>query len=49
MKHLEKYIDHTLLKPTAGMEDVRQLCREAKEQDIDKFVVLWDLKQCHDL
>lgn len=31
MKSLEKYIDHTLLKPGAGIEDIRKLCREAKE------------------
>ena len=31
MKHLEKYIDHTLLKPGAGIADIEQLCREAKE------------------
>ena len=31
MKKLEKYIDHTLLKPNAGIADVQKLCREAKE------------------
>ena len=31
MKHLEKYIDHTLLKPAAGIADIEQLCKEAKE------------------
>lgn len=29
--NLSKYIDHTLLKPTATPDDIRQLCREAKE------------------
>lgn len=28
---LAQYIDHTLLKPTATTEDIRQLCREASE------------------
>ncbi|MCR4805187.1 MAG: deoxyribose-phosphate aldolase [Clostridia bacterium] len=31
MKKLEKYIDHTLLKPTAGIADIQKLCEEAKE------------------
>ena len=31
MKSLEKYIDHTLLKPGAGIADIQKLCREAKE------------------
>ncbi len=31
MKSLEKYIDHTLLKPSAGIADIQKLCREAKE------------------
>lgn len=30
---LNKYIDHTLLKATATIDDVKQLCREAKEHD----------------
>lgn len=29
--NLAKYIDHTILKPEATAEDVRKLCREAKE------------------
>ena len=28
--NLEKYIDHTLLKPTASEDEIRQLCEEAK-------------------
>ena len=31
MRHLEKYIDHTLLKPGAGASDIQKLCQEAKE------------------
>lgn len=31
MKALNKYIDHTLLKPTATESDIIQLCDEAKE------------------
>lgn len=31
MKGLEKYIDHTLLKPEAKVEEVLKLCAEAKE------------------
>ena len=29
MKLLNKYIDHTLLKPTATQSDIKQLCKEA--------------------
>ena len=31
MKALEKYIDHTMLKPAAGIADIEKLCSEAKE------------------
>ena len=31
MRSLQKYIDHTLLKPAAGIADIQKLCREAKE------------------
>ena len=31
--NLEKYIDHTLLKPTATEEEIRKLCDEAKTYD----------------
>ncbi len=31
MQNLASYIDHTLLKPDASAEAVRQLCREARE------------------
>ena len=30
---LEKYIDHTLLKPSATEDDIRNLCEEAKTYD----------------
>lgn len=33
MKTLNKYIDHTLLKPTASEDDIRNLCEEALEHD----------------
>ncbi|MDO4880000.1 MAG: deoxyribose-phosphate aldolase [Capnocytophaga sp.] len=29
--HLEKYIDHTLLKPTATVNEIEKLCQEAME------------------
>lgn len=32
-KPLNKYIDHTLLKPDATKEDIEKLCQEAKEYD----------------
>ena len=28
---IAKYIDHTILKPEATVEEVKKLCREAKE------------------
>ncbi|AHI52862.1 deoxyribose-phosphate aldolase [Spiroplasma culicicola] len=33
MKQLNKYIDHTLLKPTATVKEIEILCNEAKEYD----------------
>lgn len=33
MINIGKYIDHTLLKPEVSVEQMRQLCREAKEFD----------------
>ena len=30
---LEQYIDHTILKPTATVSDIKKLCEEAKEYD----------------
>lgn len=30
---LSKYIDHTLLKPEASVEDIKKLCAEAKQYD----------------
>ncbi len=31
MKNLEKYFDHTLLKPDATMDQIRKICMEAKK------------------
>lgn len=31
---LNKYLDHTLLRPDATLEEVRQLCREGVEYDV---------------
>lgn len=31
--HLSKYIDHTLLKPTASFQEIKTLCSEALEYD----------------
>ena len=39
MKHLEKYIDHTLLKPDAVKAQIIQLCKEAKEYDFASVCV----------
>lgn len=36
---LSKYIDHTLLKPEATEDQIRQLCREAKEYDFASVCV----------
>ncbi len=33
MKNLAKYIDHTLLKADAKLEDIKKLCEEAKEYE----------------
>ena len=33
MKELNKYFDHTLLKPEATKEQIKKLCAEAKEYD----------------
>ncbi len=33
MTNLSKYIDHTLLKADANLEDIKKLCQEAKEYD----------------
>lgn len=31
MKNIEKYIDHTILKPEATSEDVKRICEEARK------------------
>lgn len=33
MKPLNKYFDHTNLKPTAASDDIRKLCQEARKYD----------------
>ncbi len=38
-KHLASMIDHTLLKPGAGVEDIRRLCAEAKEYGFSSVCV----------
>lgn len=39
MKPLNKYIDHTILKPAATEADVRKLCAEAAEHDFASVCV----------
>ncbi len=39
-KELARFIDHTLLKPQAGKEEIKKLCREAKEQNFAAVCVL---------
>ena len=34
-----KYIDHTLLKPESTIEDIKQLCKEAKDHDFASVCV----------
>lgn len=36
---IAKYIDHTILKPEATIEDVKKLCREAKEYNFASVCV----------
>ncbi|BCZ45308.1 deoxyribose-phosphate aldolase [Clostridium gelidum] len=36
---IAKYIDHTILKPEATVEDVKKLCREAKEYNFASVCV----------
>jgi len=36
---IAKYIDHTILKPEATVEEVKKLCREAKEYDFASVCV----------
>ena len=36
---INKYIDHTLLKPTATTEQITQLCLQAKEYDFASVCV----------
>ena len=39
-KELARFIDHTLLKPQAGKEKIKKLCREAKEHNFAAVCVL---------
>ena len=39
MKNLNKYIDHTNLKPSATRADIEKLCREAREWDFASVCV----------
>ncbi|MEA5026378.1 MAG: deoxyribose-phosphate aldolase [Erysipelotrichaceae bacterium] len=50
MKAMNKYIDHTLLKPQAQKEDIKKLCSEAKEYDFASVCVnpCW-VSYCHGL
>lgn len=43
MKNIEKYIDHTLLKPDAGKEAIRRICKEAAEHGFMSVCV----NSCH--
>jgi len=37
--NIAKYIDHTILKPEATVEDVKKLCKEAREYDFASVCV----------
>ena len=43
MEHLEKYLDHTLLKPAASREDILAVCREALSYGVASVCV----NSCH--
>lgn len=43
MKPLNKYIDHTILRPEATEEDIKRLCSEAKEHEFYAVCV----NSCH--
>ncbi|MDL2212104.1 deoxyribose-phosphate aldolase [Erysipelotrichaceae bacterium OttesenSCG-928-M19] len=47
---LNKYIDHTLLKPEASARQIKQLCLQARENDFAAVCInpTW-VKFCHDL
>lgn len=34
MMEINRYIDHTVLKPTTTLEDVKQLCMQCVEYDL---------------
>ncbi|MDD3923520.1 MAG: deoxyribose-phosphate aldolase [Erysipelotrichaceae bacterium] len=50
MKNLNKYIDHTLLKPNAIREDIKQLCYEAQKFEFASVCVnpYW-VRTCHEI
>ena len=43
MEHLEKYLDHTLLKPAASREDILEVCKEALSYGVASVCV----NSCH--
>ena len=43
MMKLNKYIDHTLLKPDATTEQIKKICDEAKKYDFASVCV----NSCH--
>lgn len=43
MKNLNKYIDHTILKPVAKKEDIKILCEDAKKYDFASVCI----NPCH--
>ena len=50
MKPLNRYIDHTNLKPTATRADIRRLCAEAREYNFASVCVHpCNLPLCHEL
>ncbi|WP_381415174.1 deoxyribose-phosphate aldolase [Spiroplasma endosymbiont of Anurida maritima] len=49
-KKLNKYIDHTLLKPEASLNDIRNLCQEALEHDFASVCVnSYFVKECNEI
>ncbi|ONI39252.1 deoxyribose-phosphate aldolase [Candidatus Epulonipiscium fishelsonii] len=39
MNHILKTVDHTLLKPTATWEDIKEICDEAKEMKVASICI----------
>ena len=44
---LNKYIDHTLLKPESTHEDIRRVCEEAKAYNTAKNSVNYGIEEAH--